>query len=101
MHGDRIFDVLIMLTLCRWIPESAQWLHGQGRTKEANAWMRKVATINKRKVPDRLLEGVIPLGQTLTRQSAAWRVVLLRSALIIKSCWLVLCVFSSTFANCQ
>ncbi|KAK5888676.1 hypothetical protein CesoFtcFv8_014742 [Champsocephalus esox] len=41
-----------------WIPESARWLLEHGRTEEANQLIRRVAAINKRKIPDNLLDEV-------------------------------------------
>jgi len=42
----------------RFIPESARWLLDRGRTEEAKQLIIKVAAINKRTVPDSLLEKV-------------------------------------------
>lgn len=49
---------VIVINLFRWIPESARWLLAQGRTEEANTLIRRVAAINKKKIPDNLLDEV-------------------------------------------
>lgn len=35
-------------SLCRWLPESARWLLAHGRVKEAQRYLDKCATVNKR-----------------------------------------------------
>ncbi|XP_071399075.1 solute carrier family 22 member 13-like [Centroberyx affinis] len=42
-----------------FIPESARWLMDRGRTAEAKQLILKVAAINKRTVPDSLLEKIV------------------------------------------
>uniref|UniRef100_A0A3Q4HIF5 Solute carrier family 22 member 13a n=1 Tax=Neolamprologus brichardi TaxID=32507 RepID=A0A3Q4HIF5_NEOBR len=44
--------------LDRFIPESARWLLGTGRTMEAKQLIKKAAAINKRAVPNYLLDQV-------------------------------------------
>lgn len=57
----------------RFIPESARWLLGRGRTEEAKQLIGKVAKINKGNVPELLLEkvvtpAVVTLTHTVTQQ---------------------------------
>uniref|UniRef100_A0A3B4WH79 Solute carrier family 22 member 13a n=1 Tax=Seriola lalandi dorsalis TaxID=1841481 RepID=A0A3B4WH79_SERLL len=44
----------LICNLLRWIPESARWLLGNGRNEEAMKLIRRVAAINKKKLPENL-----------------------------------------------
>lgn len=48
----------LILNIDRLIPESARWLLDRGKTERAKQLVLKAAAINKRTVPDRLLEKV-------------------------------------------
>ncbi|XP_062385408.1 solute carrier family 22 member 13 [Sardina pilchardus] len=48
---------IVLVAVYIWfIPESARWLLGQGKTERARKLVLKAAAINKRTIPDRLLE---------------------------------------------
>ncbi|XP_013857624.1 solute carrier family 22 member 13 [Austrofundulus limnaeus] len=82
--------VIIVLGIFYWIlPESARWLITQGRKEEAIKAVRKAAKVNKRNVPEELLERLeaeaTPQKRTMLdifRQSD-----LRKRALIMSSIW--------------
>ncbi|KAM9720112.1 solute carrier family 22 member 13 isoform 3-T3 [Menidia menidia] len=72
-----------------WIPESARWLLGQGRTAEAKTLIRKVAAINKKEIQEDLLDEVV--GEQKV-QSGGFKTiftsaVLVKHLLIISFAW--------------
>ncbi|XP_030015504.1 solute carrier family 22 member 13-like [Sphaeramia orbicularis] len=48
----------VVLLYIWFIPESARWLLSRGRTEEAKQLIMKAAAINKRTIPDSLLENI-------------------------------------------
>ncbi|XP_022611089.1 solute carrier family 22 member 13-like [Seriola dumerili] len=54
ISGGQAFVILYIW----WIPESARWLLGNGRNEEAMKLIRRVAAINKKKLPENLLNMV-------------------------------------------
>uniref|UniRef100_A0A3B4WS69 Solute carrier family 22 member 13a n=1 Tax=Seriola lalandi dorsalis TaxID=1841481 RepID=A0A3B4WS69_SERLL len=59
----------LICNLLRWIPESARWLLGNGRNEEAMKLIRRVAAINKKKLPENLpnmaMESIINVNSCL------------------------------------
>lgn len=51
-------SVTLDLLLHRILPESARWLITQGKKEQAIKEIRKAAEVNKRKVPEELMEKV-------------------------------------------
>ncbi|XP_024859634.1 solute carrier family 22 member 13 isoform X1 [Kryptolebias marmoratus] len=82
--------LIIVLGIFYWIlPESARWLITQGRKEEAIKAIRRAAKVNKRNVPEELLEKLEVEGATkkktmldIFRQS-----YLRKRALIMSSVW--------------
>ncbi|XP_054893933.1 solute carrier family 22 member 13-like isoform X1 [Poeciliopsis prolifica] len=55
--------LILVLLIFYWIlPESARWLITQGRKEEAVTEVRRAAKVNKRKVPEELLEKLDGMG---------------------------------------
>nr|XP_029513431.1 solute carrier family 22 member 13-like [Oncorhynchus nerka] len=57
-----VLIIIVKLSACSvfpgFIPESARWLLDQGKTEEAKKLILRVAAINKRTVPDTILEKI-------------------------------------------
>uniref|UniRef100_UPI003AAF2BB1 solute carrier family 22 member 13-like n=1 Tax=Centroberyx gerrardi TaxID=166262 RepID=UPI003AAF2BB1 len=51
--------IAVVVIYIWFIPESARWLMDRGKTEEAKQLILKVAAINKRTVPDSLLEKIV------------------------------------------
>uniref|UniRef100_A0A3Q3QQD5 Major facilitator superfamily (MFS) profile domain-containing protein n=1 Tax=Monopterus albus TaxID=43700 RepID=A0A3Q3QQD5_MONAL len=56
--------ITVVVIYIWFIPESARWLLNRGRTEEAKQLIVKAATINKRTVPDSLLDKVFVIKKT-------------------------------------
>uniref|UniRef100_A0A673B2V2 Solute carrier family 22 member 13-like n=1 Tax=Sphaeramia orbicularis TaxID=375764 RepID=A0A673B2V2_9TELE len=57
----------VILIYIWFIPESARWLLNRGRTEEAKQLIMKAAAINKRTVPDSLLDNVLKYFECLIK----------------------------------
>ncbi|XP_024862688.1 solute carrier family 22 member 13 [Kryptolebias marmoratus] len=68
-----------------WIPESARWLLGQGKTDEAKKLIRKVAAINKKEIPENLLDKV----NAEQKVQAGGIKVIFTSAVLIKNLFII------------
>ncbi|KAM6948361.1 solute carrier family 22 member 13 [Aplochiton taeniatus] len=72
--------IVVVLMYIWLIPESARWLLDRGRTEEAKRVILRVAAINKRQVPDSLLEKIVE-PQTVQRGGI---VVIIKSPVLRK-----------------
>ncbi|XP_022075244.1 solute carrier family 22 member 13-like [Acanthochromis polyacanthus] len=74
-------SLLAVVAIYIWfIPESARWLLNRGRTDEANQLITKVANINKRTVPELVLEKIV-VKETKTKGGV---IILIQSPLLRK-----------------
>uniref|UniRef100_A0A3B4T648 Solute carrier family 22 member 13a n=1 Tax=Seriola dumerili TaxID=41447 RepID=A0A3B4T648_SERDU len=74
ISGGQAFVIL-------WIPESARWLLGNGRNEEAMKLIRRVAAINKKKLPENLLNMASGIKRIFTST------VLMKHLVIISFAW--------------
>ncbi|CAG5896003.1 solute carrier family 22 member 13b [Menidia menidia] len=80
--------LILVLGIFYWIlPESARWLITQGRKEEAIKEIRKAAKVNKRSVPEELLEKLEAEGTTKKGTMLdIFRLAYLRKRALIMSC---------------
>ncbi|XP_074506506.1 solute carrier family 22 member 13-like [Sebastes fasciatus] len=75
--------ILAVVAIYIWfIPESARWLLDRGRTEEAKQLITKVAAINKRTVPESLLESLLIVEKKTEKRGGI--IVLMQSSVLRK-----------------
>nr|XP_061794841.1 solute carrier family 22 member 13-like [Nerophis lumbriciformis] len=78
-YGLAVVYVLVVFYIW-WIPESVRWLLSQGRIEEAGRLIRKVAAINKREIPENMLE--IMVNEKGENQSGAMKTIFTNAILL-------------------
>ncbi|XP_071399079.1 solute carrier family 22 member 14-like [Centroberyx affinis] len=66
--------IAVVVIYIWFIPESARWLMDRGKTEEAKQLILKVAAINKRTVPDSLLEKIRQWFKSILQTWGVWTV---------------------------
>ncbi|XP_019720307.1 solute carrier family 22 member 13-like [Hippocampus comes] len=72
-----------------WIPESVRWLLSQGRLEEAKRLIRKVAAINKKEIPENMLDC---MGHEKEEPQAGTMKIIFTTAVLLK--YLVIVCFT-------
>ncbi|XP_029561806.1 solute carrier family 22 member 13 isoform X2 [Salmo trutta] len=75
-----VAPIAVVVVYIWFIPESARWLLDQGKTEEAKKLILRVAAINKRTVPDTILEKIAE--KTVVQQGGI--LILIRSSVLRK-----------------
>uniref|UniRef100_A0A8C9QXT4 Solute carrier family 22 member 13a n=1 Tax=Scleropages formosus TaxID=113540 RepID=A0A8C9QXT4_SCLFO len=78
-----------------WIPESARWLLGHGRTEEANKLILMAASVNKRTVPSQILDK--KKGNAVTIKDLFASPILRKYFLILSFAWFSLALAYNCF----